>query len=83
MGTTLLSWSTKYCAASKAGARCGALTASTMLVSPTSTRPTRCATATDPISQRAFISSMISAIFRSAIGWYASYSRRSTRRPSL
>src|SRR5262249_24067618 len=72
IGTSSLSRSMAWRHASKASARCGQLTATATLTSPTSSRPSRWTRPMAPTGQRARVSAAISAIFFSAMPGYAS-----------
>src|SRR5690348_13118258 len=72
IGTSSLRRSMAWRHASKAWARCGQLTATATLTSPTSRWPVRWTIRSSPTGQRRRVSASISAIFFSAMPGYAS-----------
>src|SRR4051794_16940440 len=74
IGTTSLRVSISHRQASNDWWRCGVLTATTTLISPSSSRPTRWTRATSRIGQRILASASSSASLLAAISEYASYS---------
>jgi hypothetical protein len=69
--------------AANAGARCPAETTIATLARPTGTNPIRCAIATLRMGQRRFAWAARRRISATAMRSYASYSRRTTRRPAF